>query len=264
MVIRLLISALFVLASAPLFNADGRSLCHSCHTIHYAERGECVRCHRGNPAAARKNVAHHHLVAGRYAGYVLPDSSSLLKGRRLLDQFACRRCHRIGQRGNALSTNLDFVGSRRAPEELAARIRYPVQNMPDFRATEDQISELVTALLSEATKQKNPAVEKPRVVYFDQVGASVQDVFSVKCGACHRVLTLRSGALGRGTNGPNLSGLLSPLYPPTFRGHLTWTEQRLGEWLKNPRKSKPDAMMQPVALTEREFMQLVEILEVGK
>jgi cytochrome c2 len=130
--------------------------------------------------------------------------------------------------------------------------------MPDFRTTEAQRRSLVTALLAESEKADR-SDSAPQVVHFSD-GASGKDVFSVKCGGCHRVLTTRLGGLGREAVGPNLSGLLSTFYPSTFRNGQPWTEERLRDWLKNQRQIRPTAVMQPVVLTEKEFRELVEIV----
>jgi mono/diheme cytochrome c family protein len=217
-----------------------------------------VRCHRGNPTGSRKNIAHAGLIAGRFSRFLLSDDPLLREGRRLLEQYACRRCHAIGGKGNRLSVSLDHSARRRTPDELATAIRMPTDSMPDFRTTEEQRRALVTALLAESEKADR-SDSGPRVVHFSD-GVVGKDIFSVKCGGCHRVLTSRLGGLGRGAVGPNLSGLLSVFYPATFRNGQPWNEERLREWLKNPRQSRPNAVMQPVTLTEKEFRDLVKIV----
>ena len=263
MVVRFLIGAVVsLLATAPAAGVHARQICLSCHPVHYVERGDCIRCHRGNPASQRKNIAHHNLVAGRYAGFLLADSPARQKGERLMEQFACRRCHVIGDRGNRLSANLDHATTRRSPEELAASIRNPVQNMPDFRATDVQAAALVTALLAASSRQAVMPAARPEVVHFDQANEVGKDLFSIKCGPCHRALTVTIGAVGRGTVGPNLSGLLTTYYPKTFRDGEAWNDERLRRWLENPRAVRPGARMLPVRLTESELGRLLEILRV--
>ncbi len=108
-----------------------------------------------------------------------------------------------------------------------------------------------------------PSLLRPQVVHFDQTGAAGQDLFSVKCGPCHRVLTERLGGLGRGDAGPNLSGLLTSFYPKSFRNTEVWNVEGLRRWLENPRAIRAGALMQPVKLSEKEFGELLEILRVG-
>jgi cytochrome c2 len=251
-----------LLQSAPAFAAQTRQLCQACHPAHYAERGVCTICHRGNPASDRKNIAHQQLIAGRYAAFTLGDSPLLRTGERLVDQFACRRCHVIGGRGNRLSANLDQSVARKAPEAVTASILQPVQNMPDFRMQEHQAVLLVNALLAAASRQKTASGDQRQVVHFDRTGTAGKDIFSTKCGSCHRALTARLGGVGQGVAGPNLTGLLSPYYPLTFRDTARWTERGLAAWLKNPRSVRPVARMLPVSLTGPEFSDLVDLLSV--
>jgi len=105
-------------------------------------------------------------------------------------------------------------------------------------------------------------VPGPQVVHFNKTTEAGKDLFSLKCGACHRGLSLHWGAVGWGNNGPNLSGLLTQYYPKTFRNKESWNNERLRRWLENPRTVKPEAGMQPVRLTEAELTKLLEIVGV--
>jgi cytochrome c2 len=230
--------------------------------VHYNGRGSCTTCHRGNPFSDRKNIAHHRLIAGRYARFMQPADPVLREGNRLLEQYACRRCHVIGGRGNRLSADLDHATDRRSIAELARSIRQPALNMPDFRSTDQQVMALITALLSASGLQEKSHAARPQVVHFDREIEAEKDLFSIKCGPCHRVLTERRGALGRGNIGPNLSGLLTTFYPKTFRNSDGWDKERLRRWLENPRADRPEARMQPVRLTEAELATILDILRV--
>ena len=251
-----------LLAGAPASATPVRQLCLACHPAHYAGRGTCIACHRGNPASERKNIAHQRLIAGRYARFTLADDPVLREGPRLLEQYACRRCHVIGGRGNRLSANLDHVAARRLPEELAASIRRPVQNMPDFRMEETRATVVVNGLLLAARHQPVTAVSRQQVVHFDRSTEAGKDVFSIKCGPCHRALTAGLGGLGRGDAGPNLSGLLSSFYPKSFRDTEPWNPENLRRWLENPRVIRVGARMQPVKLSDAEFRELLDIFKV--
>lgn len=254
----LLVSFLMIF---PVWAAPGRQLCLSCHPAHYSGSGSCTNCHQGNPASGRKNIAHQRLIAGRYARFTMTGDPVLREGNRLLDQYACRRCHVIGGTGNKLSANLDHATARRLPEEMSESIRRPVQNMPNFRVQDEQAVAVVNVLLSAARQQSAVAV-RPQVVHFDQAGSAGKDVFSIKCGPCHRLLTSRLGGLGRGDAGPNLSGLLSSYYPKSFRNREAWNADRLRRWLENPRAIRPGAQMLPVKLSETELRDLLEIVRV--
>ncbi len=251
------------LTAASACAAPARQLCLACHPVHFVQRGSCTGCHRGNPATDRKNIAHQRLIAGRYAAFTLGDAQLLQTGERLLKQYACRRCHIIGGRGNRLSVNLDHSTVSKTPEELTASTLQPVRNMPDFHLEKSRAVVLVNALLAAAIRRGAIPDDGPQVVHFDRSDRAGRDLFSMKCGPCHMALTARMGALGGGNAGPNLSGLLSPYYPETFRAGSPWTERDLGEWLKNPRTVRPWAGMPPVALTEPEFRELMGILKVA-
>ena len=64
------------------------------------------------------------------------------------------------------------------------------------------------------------------------------------------------------TPGDNLSGLLSPFYPKSFRNAEVWNADRVRRWLENPRAIRTGARMQPVKLSEKEFRDLLAILRV--
>jgi len=133
--------------------------------------------------------------------------------------------------------------------------------MPDFQMERPRAVLLVNALLAAAVRQTAASGAQRQVVHFDRTGTAGKDVFSRTCGPCHRALTARLGGVGQGDAGPNLSGLLSPHYPETFRDKVRWTGRDLADWLNNPRKIRPGARMQPVILPEPEFRELVDILK---
>lgn len=247
----------------PAWGAQARPLCLSCHSSHYdGVGGGCVGCHRGNPGSARKNIAHQRLIAGRFARFTLGETSELNEGRRLLEQYACRRCHISAGKGNRLATPLDTLADARNPEEIAASLKVPAQGMPAFRVTERQTVVLVNAILANAQQVQSQQREQPLRVHFEQDQSGKENIFSRKCGPCHRVLTERQGMLGRGDIGPNLSGLLSAYYPKTFGEGRVWTGERLKRWLSNPRAVRTGCRMPPMELSPQEFRELVETLTV--
>lgn len=253
-------TALF-LAAAPTWGG-ARQFCLSCHPVHYAEKGGCSLCHRGNPASERKNIAHAGLLPGKYARFTLGGRAETREGERLMDRLACLRCHVSGGRGNILAVSLDAAAARKTGGELALSIRHPVANMPDFRLNEEQITTLVNAIFagSQGRETNNAA---PVRVNFNTSGKKSADVFSTKCGSCHRLLSQRLGAVGTGEIGPNLSGLLTQYYPKTFRNSEAWTSRNLNLWLKNPRETRPWARMLPVTLTEAETKELVSVFQLS-
>lgn len=254
---------LFCLAVAPSFGGEPRQQCLACHASHYSEQGGCVTCHGGNPAAGRKNIAHHGLIAGRFAHFALKDDAVVREGQRLLDRFSCRRCHVTAGRGNRLATNLDALRHSKTPVELVAAIRKPVMGMPDFAATERQVELLVNAILAGGQDSGKTDASPPNTVHFNDDNRRNKDLFSRKCGACHRALTVRYGVVGQGNAGPNLSGLLTRWYPKTFRNGEEWNRERLEKWLQNPRAVRNNTAMQPQELSKAEMKELAELLGAG-
>lgn len=262
MVSGLLIVALLV-AAVPAWGGGGqaRQFCVSCHPVHYAERGRCVGCHLGNPASERKNIAHAGVREGKYARFTIGDRVQMKESQRLLDLLACRRCHVSAGIGNSLAVNLDRSAGRKTAGEVALSIKHPVANMPDFGLDEGRITALVNVILSGAQGRETTETAPVRV-HFNESGEKKVDLFSKKCGSCHRMLSERLGAVGTGVIGPNLSGLLSKYYPGTFKNNEPWTAAKLASWLKNPRQIRLWARMQPVALTAAELKELESVISV--
>ena len=239
-----------------------RQLCLSCHPAHYTERGRCNDCHLGNPASERKNIAHAGFRKGKHARFTLGEKTFVTYEQHLMDQLACRRCHISAGRGNRLAVSLDGAAVRRTAGELALSIKQPVANMPDFALNEEQVTTLVNAIL-DASQGRNTDKSAPVGVHFITSGKKNPDVFSTKCGGCHRILSERCGAIGISEIGPNLSGLFSTYYPKTFKNNGAWTIPNMNTWLKNPREIRRWSKMQPVALTEVETKELVSIITVS-
>lgn len=235
--------------------------CLNCHSAHSPERGACVSCHEGNPRSTRRTIAHHDFIPARFAYFTLADSPVTKRGRKRLEDTACQRCHVTGGKGNRLAADLDRSVQTSNPVELAEALREPVLFMPDFHFTEVQISEVVNALFAAGRGVAVPTGEMPRAVHFEVRDAAADNPFSKHCGGCHRTLTLSYGGLGTGEAGPNLSGLLTSFYPPTYKGKDAWTPETLKKWLDNPRQSRPEALMPPVPLKDEEFRRVLKILQ---
>ena len=252
-----------VLTAVMAMPADGaRSTCLSCHPQHHAALGSCGSCHRGNDTTRRLNLAHLDLVPGRLVSYRLPGDPAVARGKKTLERAACRRCHVSHGKGNRLATNLDRLADRH-PLQLLTAISRPVSFMPDFKFAETSIADLVNAILAGTRDDTVTASNAPLVVRFTAAAPFRENVFEKRCGGCHKVLASRYGGLGRGTAGPNLSGLFSDFYPPTFGRGVPWNRQRLARWLKNPRDIRMHALMQPVSLSDAELRLLVETLQVS-
>ena len=237
--------------------------CCGCHPLHYTDLGSCVSCHRGDDRTDRKRIAHNQLISARYAGFTLPGSDRVARGKRLLERFGCRRCHTAGREGTALAASLDRLGEK-APEELAAAIARPASGMPDFRFAAAEQDELVKYLLRLGREGAGVKKELPVVIHFSGKGKGGEHPFVKRCGGCHRALTEKLGSVGRGGTGPNLSALFTPYYPGRYREGEPWSEQRLREWINNPRTSRQSAVMPPVVLGNDEREMIIELLTVSR
>jgi hypothetical protein len=199
-------------------------------------------------------------VAGKYAAFRLPGSQARERGNRLLAAFGCRRCHRIGGKGNRLATDLDPLVHAAPPRRLAEAISTPAQFMSDFRCSEPQITELINVLMAEERQTIYSSARMVTVVHFADRRGKPENVFAKRCGPCHKTLSKQDGALGRGAAGPNLARLFSPWYPQPPAQNKRWTPALLKKRLQNPRAFSSTAAMQPVFLTPAEFRELLLIL----
>jgi cytochrome c2 len=256
---------MLLLAALPADDAfsAGQSACVACHRPHKVCQGNCVSCHRGDDRTERKEIAHHDLVAGRFAHYHIEGSKVVERGKGLLEQSACRRCHRYEEKGNRLAGSLDVAGATGKARDIHDSIRTPVIFMPNFHMNDIQIASLVNAILARARFAKPLGGETPLVIHFLDSRNIRKNVFAGKCGACHKILSEKSGGLGSGDIAPNLSGLFSAFYPRTYRDAESWNPDNLKKWLENPRVVRANAVMQPVRLAPEEFQQLLGIIQTG-
>lgn len=223
--------------------------CAECHAAHYQAEGSCTSCHGGDPTARRQRLAHHKLIFGRAAEHGLAGSRAVAEGERLVESLACRRCHTIGSAGNRVAANLDLVVRERGQIAVARSIRKPVENMPRFGLDNSQIEGVIAALLRAAGPGPGEATYR---VHFRRRRLAPGSTFEQKCGGCHRAL-LAQGPAGRGSAGPNLSGLFTPFYPATAPGARSWTSGTLETWLRTPRLLRPRTTMRPVRLQVNEW-----------
>lgn len=236
-----------------------RGGCASCHETHYVEAGSCESCHRGDPDAARKELAHDRLIRGRAAEHRLANSAAVREGERLANRLACRRCHTIGDTGNRLAVSLDRAVWKREQSALERSIREPAEAMPRFALNATQREAIIAALLRRADSSgADPGYQ----VRFTRRDNGSNPRFEEACGGCHRAL-LNGGPAGRGSAGPNLSGLFTVHYPPSARRNERWTSKELREWLRNPRAVRSGTTMRPVALDDDSWSRLVAELDLA-
>ncbi len=235
--------------------------CLTCHPVHYADKGPCTACHRGDERTDRRNIAHRGLIPAAYAWFALPGSPVVLRGIDRIEASACTRCHTWRGDGNGLAANLDDLLAVSTPGKIHDAILAPAAYMPDFGFDETQVREIVNAILAAGARRGAPAgAEIPVVVHFEDPDDRTDLVFPKACGPCHRILSHSSGGLGTGAIGPNLSGLLTRHYPKTFAGSEAWTPEKLTKWLKNPRSVKPAASMPPVSVSPGQLDDLAGLM----
>lgn len=216
--------------------------------------GSCDSCHRGFPGTDRLNIAHRGLIAARFSTFTINGDKTTKRGLKRLEDYACRRCHTSGEKGNRLAANLDFSQMEKTPEELEVAIQFPALFMPEFNFSEQQRVELINAILGDGKNAKVHEQEWPQVVHFEGEEVNREFQFEKHCGSCHRALTASFGGLGRGLIGPNLSGLFSEFYVLNFgENKQRWSIENLEKWLKNPRKIRRYAQMPPIELKKEEF-----------
>jgi len=237
----------------------GHKGCNECHIPHYETEASCVDCHRGNPGTDRTQIAHYQLIQGKYACFTLSDSPVVKDGYRLINISGCRRCHRIGRKGNGLATDLDTSFEKTLPEALALAIKNPAIFMPDFHFQEADVTRLVNAILDASSVFASTSSEHSRMIHFEEDIKEHDNTFNKHCGSCHRMLTLQLGGLGQSDIGPNLSGIFSRFYFINFKDGKSWNPNRLKQWLKNPRDVRTNAQMLPINLTEDELRHLTNI-----
>jgi len=238
----------------------GRAGCLRCHKPHYSAKGTCTGCHRGDERSDRLAIAHRDLIGARFSWFGVAGSQPLQRGEKLLDSFACRRCHTTAGKGNRLASNLDSLPVNSTPENIYQAIKSQALFMPDFRFDDRQMTDLVNAILAGALKAGRKGGETPQVVHFEDGKRNVENIFEKKCGPCHRVLTQAFGALGKGDIGPDLSGIFSEHYPATSKDKGSWTEATLKKWLENPRNVREESPMRPITLKKEEFERLLAVL----
>ena len=262
MVSRLPLLILLILLT-PVVSGAADKGCLRCHQSHYTDQGTCVSCHLGDDRTNRKQIAHYRLIPARYAAFTLPRSDRVVRGKKLVERFGCRRCHVVDKEGTTLAASLDRLWAK-DPEELAVAIDRPAIYMPEFRFSTVDRDDLVNYLLWVGRGGKAGGKETPMVIHFVRKEREGEHPFAKRCGGCHKALTETLGGVGRGAIGPNLSALFTSFYPRQYHKGEQWTPKRLREWLKNPRMVRPAAVMPPVVLKEGEGERIAELLIVKR
>lgn len=242
--------------------AGGKKVsCLKCHGSHYVSLGNCMGCHRGDDRSDRIRIAHRDLIPARYAHFTLPGSLEVERGKKLIDLYACRRCHRTFVKGNRLAADLDRLFHTTPPQKIHDAIKFPAVYMPDFHFSDQQLDDIVNAIMAAGRRAVPEVVETPQVIHFAEKEGGRENPFVKNCGPCHKLMSQQFGGQGKGEIGPNLSGLFTEFYPATFHGKERWTEKRLRKWLENPRKLLSTSAMRPVLPEKEELEEIMRILK---
>lgn len=236
--------------------------CLNCHPPHYAELDGCTGCHRGDDRTTRMNIAHLNLVPGFLAHKKIYNDPVIETGNQWLKKSGCRRCHTVNGRGNNLAANLSRIGGRH-PLSLLSSILSPATGMPDFGFDKQTAGYMVNAILASAQTEKTEPGKTPVIVRFRDKGDQKDNIFEKLCGGCHQILTKACGNSGKGVVGPNLSGLLTRFYPASYGNGLSWSHDRVRQWLANPRNSRPNARMRPISVKKEELRELYQFFGVN-
>ena len=243
--------ALLALASAAGAAVPPGSACLACHEAHFNWLGDCTACHRGDDRAKRIDLAHHGLLRGPAAAWMLPGSPVLPRAVAMRDSLGCRRCHVTGGRGEKLAIDLDSVAWPRGQDELRQALLASATAMPRFGLQAAQADTLIAVLVRDADQL---SAHRRYQVRFRAGSDDSLRVFARLCGTCHQALT-SDGPQGTGTAGANLSGLLGEHYPVGVEGR--WDRPRLEKWLQNPRTQRAGAAMLPVEIKPDEIEALL-------
>lgn len=250
-----LLILLFILLSVGHIYPE--EMCVSCHInkIHYKSKGLCTLCHLGNAYTTRMDLAHKNILNGDYAYFLIKDNWKVFKGNDLIEKAACRRCHTIGNEGNNIAANLNESTREKDIKMLNDAIKNPFLFMPQYNFSKKQIVYILNALFNNAF-YSNGSNKGYTILHFNR-GIKGKNIFDEKCGMCHKMISKKSGPLGSGSRGPNLSGLFTYEFNPITEVKK-WNEKKLREWIKNPRGIKKNALMPPIILKEEEIKEIIK------
>ncbi|MDY6821618.1 MAG: selenite/tellurite reduction operon c-type cytochrome lipoprotein ExtS [Deferribacterota bacterium] len=234
--------------------------CISCHNNinHFASKGDCTLCHRGNKYTKRKDIAHTKIIKGKFAYFLMDKSYPVFKGNTIIKNAGCRRCHTIKNKGNNIAANLDISLREKEIKEILNSIKEPNTFMPKFYFRDKEATYIINALLNGSFYGDGVKLSY-LIVHFEE-NSIKSNPFNENCGSCHKVISKKSGPTGEGDIGPNLSGLFTKYFNNTIE-IKKWNNKDLRRWIKNPRKLKDNALMPPIDINEGRVDEILEILK---
>lgn len=248
--------------------------------IHSPEKFGCTTCHRGQGPALDAPFAHsklgdpkgdHYwewpLLSGKevYAScqscheneLYLKHGDRFNKAKQVLLESGCFGCHEIKGFTDVpkIGPELNQLPAKTKPEWLFRWVRNPKDynphtRMPNFRFTDEQ-AEAITAFLWNIGKESTYRPQKG-ISAGGNAERGKQLVNTIGCKGCHVVGDDERMRQARGFSydiAPELSRAASKLDPD-------W----IFEWIKNPRKYRPDTRMPSLRLTDQEAKDIVAYL----
>lgn len=238
-------------------------------TPHAVEKLGCTSCHLGEGMALDVEISHglpglgaHTVLRGKelqascfrcHELGPLPGAERPWRGYRLFLEKACDTCHHVAGlgRGGRFGPDLSTVGSHLGLARIEEAIREPKKEpensiMPRFPLSGGQVAQLGYFLKS---RVKDPLYATPMQVQAGQIalpppaeaGEGIPQ--RRKCLACHRF------GEEDGRIAPDLT------YIGDMRG-----DDYLAEFLANPTRLIPGAVMPTIPMSEKERGQLLQLL----
>lgn len=167
-------------------------------------------------------------------------------GSKLVDKYACRSCHTIGDEGGLVGPNLNQVTIRRDEEWLLRWLSDPSAIkpgtlMPKFVWADGEREAVIAYLLEFAMP-----VDKQAILDRDGKGPKAGEALikAYQCFACHKVA------------GENGRMLFPDLTTVKFRRNESWEKR----WLKDPQAVLPGTFMPNFHLSKEEIDAITQYL----
>ncbi len=240
---------------------------------HKLDEFGCVMCHRGQGAATTVAEAHNStkqweqpILPARYIESgcgqchlaALPGTPHLNRGRTMLSQYGCVRCHSVRQPDGTLMQatddppSLEHIADKTSREWIYAWIKNPQAyavsaTMPNFALTDDEARDISAFLIAQSSALL-PAHSPAQAAPVDAAAAASLYGQSF-CASCHAMQNAAGNLVG-GNIGPELTRVGSKAKP-----------QWLESWLRNPNDYDPDTRMPHYRFDDKQIALLAGFLE---
>ncbi|HLX13034.1 MAG TPA: cytochrome c, partial [Bacteroidota bacterium] len=247
--------------------------------IHKPEEFGCTPCHHGQGAALTEGGAHGNtdkywewpLLKGKevYASCnqchtnqtALTYGDKFNHAKQILEESGCFGCHEIKGFNdlNKIGPEISQVGAKTSSDWIFRWVRNPKDynphtRMPNFRFTDDQ-AEAITAYLEKISNDSPFPVEKG-ISAGGNAEHGKELIGTIGCKGCHVV--------GDDTRMRNTRGFSFDVAPELSRAGSKLNPDWIFEWIKNPRKYRPNTVMPNLRLTDQEAKDIVAYLMTQK